>query len=98
MPGDRAYERFHRAGQCVPRRRPGRLDRRDAVPLHSPERRGRSHTLYAEAYDTAEARMTSDTIDIFVAPFASTNYAAQVMADSPLLLAFQRNERQRHCL
>ncbi len=57
-----------------------------AMPFHCtlPNVGAGSHTLYAEAYDTAEARMTSDTIDIFVAPFASTNYAAQVMADSPL--------------
>lgn len=43
-----------------------------------------NHTLFAEAYDTAEARTNSATIDISVAPFAITQYAAQVMADAPL--------------
>jgi hypothetical protein len=43
-----------------------------------------SHTLYAEAYDTAEAKTTSATVSVSVAPFAITQYATQVMAYSPL--------------
>jgi hypothetical protein len=43
-----------------------------------------SHTLYAEAYDTAEMKTTSATIHISVAPFAITEYASQVIADAPL--------------
>ncbi|MGA2244373.1 MAG: LamG-like jellyroll fold domain-containing protein [Verrucomicrobiota bacterium] len=43
-----------------------------------------SHALYAEAYDTAENKTTSATINISVPPFAITQYAAQVIADSPL--------------
>jgi Concanavalin A-like lectin/glucanases superfamily/Bacterial Ig domain len=43
-----------------------------------------SHTLYAEAYDTTETKTTSATINISVAPFGITQYAAQVIADAPL--------------
>jgi hypothetical protein len=43
-----------------------------------------SHTLYAEAYDTAEAKTTSAPINVSVAPFSITEYATQVMAYSPL--------------
>jgi hypothetical protein len=43
-----------------------------------------SHVLYAEAYDTAEAKTTSAAINISVAPYSITQYATQVMADSPL--------------
>jgi hypothetical protein len=43
-----------------------------------------SHTLYAEAYDTAEVKTTSAAINVTVAPFAITQYASQVIADAPL--------------
>ena len=43
-----------------------------------------NHTLYAEAYDTAESRTTSASINISVAPYTITQYEAQVMAYSPL--------------
>ncbi|HEV2211348.1 MAG TPA: LamG-like jellyroll fold domain-containing protein [Verrucomicrobiae bacterium] len=43
-----------------------------------------SHTIYAEAYDTVEAKTNSSTISISVAPFTITNYAAEVLSDSPL--------------
>ena len=43
-----------------------------------------SHTIYAEAYDTAEAKTNSATIHITVAPFTITRYATQVLSYSPL--------------
>jgi hypothetical protein len=43
-----------------------------------------AHSLYAEAYDTAEVKTTSAAINISVAPYSITQYATQVMADSPL--------------
>jgi hypothetical protein len=43
-----------------------------------------SHALYAEAYDTAETKTASATINISVAPFVITQYATQVMAFAPL--------------
>ncbi len=42
-----------------------------------------SHTLYAEAYDTAESKTTSASINISVAPYAITQYEAQVREYSP---------------
>ena len=42
------------------------------------------HTIYAEAYDSAEAKTNSTTINISVAPFSITHYSAQVMSYSPL--------------
>lgn len=43
-----------------------------------------SHTIYAEAYDTAEASTNSATINFSVTPFSITRYPAQVLADAPL--------------
>jgi hypothetical protein len=43
-----------------------------------------SHTIYAEAYDTAEARTSSVSVNFAVAPFTVTQYATQVMDFSPL--------------
>ena len=54
------------------------------------------HTLYAEAYDTAESKTTSASINISVAPYMIADYADPgngVFAG--LLLAVQRNEWQR---
>ncbi len=42
------------------------------------------HTLYAEAYDTVEAKTVSPAIHISVAPFTLRDYTMQVLADSPL--------------
>ena len=42
-----------------------------------------NHTLYAEAYDSAEARTNSATINISVTPFSITRYATEIMAYSP---------------
>ena len=42
------------------------------------------HSLYAEAYDTAEARTNSSAIKIFVSPVPVTKYSAQVMSYAPL--------------
>jgi len=43
-----------------------------------------SHTIYAEAYDTAEAKTNSAAISISVAPFLVSQYATRVLAYSPL--------------
>lgn len=43
-----------------------------------------SHTLYAEAYDTAEASTTSAPINFSVTPYSITQYQTQAMAGSPL--------------
>ncbi len=43
-----------------------------------------SHTLYAEAYDTAETRTASASINISVAPYTISRYETQVMDYSPL--------------
>ena len=42
------------------------------------------HTLYAEAYDTAESKTTSASINITVAPYVIADYATQVMEYSPV--------------
>ena len=42
------------------------------------------HNIYAEAYDTAEARTNSSAITISVSPAPITNYASLVMSYSPL--------------
>jgi hypothetical protein len=43
-----------------------------------------AHTIYAESYDTAEAKTTSTSIQISVDSFPVTSYASQVMAYEPL--------------
>ena len=43
-----------------------------------------SHTLYAEAYDTAESKTTSASINFTVAPYTIAQYKSQVMEYSPL--------------
>lgn len=43
-----------------------------------------SHTLYAEAYDTAESKTTSASINISVAPYTITTYQDQVREYGPV--------------
>ncbi|HVM47708.1 MAG TPA: LamG-like jellyroll fold domain-containing protein [Candidatus Acidoferrum sp.] len=43
-----------------------------------------SHTLYAEAYDTAESKTTSASINISVAPYTISQYDEQVREYSPV--------------
>jgi hypothetical protein len=46
--------------------------------------RAGNHTLYAEAYDTAESKTTSASINLSVTPYTITQYQTQVMEYSPL--------------
>ncbi len=43
-----------------------------------------NHTLYAEAYDTAESKTTSANINISVTPYGVTQYEAQVREYAPV--------------
>ncbi len=43
-----------------------------------------SHTIYAEAYDTAETKATSGSVNIAVLPYTIMSYEEQVLALGPL--------------